>query len=125
MARPTGRHPRRRSVLKNDGVRDREVPHCNGCDAVMLELSVPTLNHWEPGFPYVRKYPFAEPVFFCEECREQHDLTHTNYVLVPMREDQTLRQALVALLESLSEVSDAQAADDGADFPIDGVGLCD
>ena len=103
MARPTGRHPRRRSVVKQDGVRDLGLPHCNGCDEVLMELRIPSLHHWEVGFSHVRKYPFAEPTFFCETCKKQYDLQHENYVLVPMKEDQTLREALTALLESFPE----------------------
>lgn len=127
MARPTGRHPRRKTVLKNDGVRDREIPHCNGCDEMMKEITIPSLHYWQPGFKYVRKYPFAEPVFFCDGCRENFDLAHRSYVLVPQREDQTLREALVTLLESLPEGgADAPGSDSGGSRDDDGfVGLCD
>ena len=103
MARPTGRTPRRHSIVKVDGVPDHRVPHCNGCDEVMDEVNLPTLQHWEVGFNYTRKYPFAEPAFFCEPCRKGHSLHHKSYVLVPMREDQNLREALCAMLETLPE----------------------
>lgn len=117
MARPTGRSPRRYSTEKIDGVPHKRVPHCNGCDVRLLEINIPALHHWEPGFEHTRKYPFTEPTFFCEKCRDDHSLSHRSYVLVPMREDQSLRQALVSLLESLSEVSDAH--------DHDGIGLTD
>lgn len=122
MARPTGRTPRRKSVVKRDGVRHLEVHHCNGCDVVMPEINLPTLHLWQPGFNYVKKYPFTEPTFFCDPCREKYDLPHKNYVLVPMRDDQTLQQALITLLESLQGVDDAPSgpADDSS-----GIGLCD
>lgn len=103
MARPTGRTPRRKSVVKSDGVRDRELPHCNGCDVMLKEINLPTLHHWEPNFECVRKYPFAEPTFFCDECRGKYDLSHRSYVLVPMTADQSLREALIALLEAMPE----------------------
>ena len=103
MARPTGRSPRRHSTIKIDGVPHKRVPHCNGCDIPMEELNLPALHYWQAGFSYVRKYPFTEPTFFCSPCREKYELQHQNYVLVPMREDQDLRQALMALLEALPE----------------------
>lgn len=125
MARPSGRAPRRHSTVKIDGVPHRQVPHCSGCDTQLLEINLPTLNHWEPGFRVVRKYPFAEPAFFCEPCRESHNLAHKSYVLVPMNEDQTLREALCALLESIQEVRHARADDDGVAYDDYDIGMCD
>ena len=107
MARPTGRSPGRYTAEKLDGVPHRRIAHCPGCDVQMTELKLPTLHYWQPGFNYVRKYPFTEPTFFCDACREKHSLAHDNYVLVPMRPDQTLQQALIALLESLQGETDA------------------
>jgi hypothetical protein len=88
----------------------------------MPEVNLPTLHLWQPGFRFVKKYPFTEPTFFCEPCRELYDLPHKNYVLVPMADDQTLQQALIALLESLRGVDDAPT--DHADGSFD-IGLCD
>ena len=103
MARPTGRHPRRRSVVKQDGVRDLELPHCNGCDVMLMSLNLPALPHWKSGFDQVRKYPFAEPTFLCDDCRQRYDLQHESYVLVPMKADQSLKEALCAMLEEMPE----------------------
>lgn len=107
MARPTGRSPGRYTSEKIDGVPHRNVAHCAGCDVQMLEIKLPTLHYWQPGFKHVRKYPFTEPTFFCDSCRERYELPHDHYVLVPMSPDQTLQQALIALLESLQGASDA------------------
>ena len=103
MARISGRSSRHWTTVKVDGVPDRRVPHCNGCDVMMEEVNLPTLQHWEPEFKYTRKYPFAEPAFFCEPCRKGHSLHHKNYVLVPMGDTQSLREALCAMLGSMPE----------------------
>ena len=103
MARLTGRSPRRYSTVKVDGVPDRQVPHCAGCDVIMDDLKIPMLNYWQPAFQHTRKFPFAEPIFFCSGCRYDHDLHHDAYVLVPMGPDQNLREALEAMLEAMPD----------------------
>lgn len=105
MARPTGNRPSK-TIKKTRKLDDGtevyyDVPCCAGCKAEMETVSIPTLQFWQPGFAYVRKYPFTEAAYFCENCRVKYELEPRNYIMVPKLEDQSFRKALVAYLDTL------------------------